>query len=616
MDLIDKINSPKDIKNLSFEELERLCAQIRAFLIDNISKTGGHLASNLGVVELTVALHKVFNAPSDSIVWDVGHQTYVHKILTGRKDKFDTLRQLNGISGFTNPKESPYDEFLTGHSSTSVSAALGIAKANALLKNDFKSIAIIGDGALTGGMAFEALNNAGRSEENIIVILNDNEMSISRNVGGMAKYLSKLRSAPVYFAIKDKTYNLLKKVPLIGKGIVKLIIAWKTALKDILYHSTMFEEMGFVYLGPADGHNLKNLCELLVRASTINKPVLLHINTVKGKGYTYAEENPTDYHGISKFDKVNGVSSLNGNIDFSGIFGEKLCELAEKDEKICAVTAAMTTGTGLKSFEDKFKNRFFDVGIAEQHAVTFSAGLAKKGFIPVFSVYSSFLQRAYDQLLNDVYLQNLKVVLAIDRAGITGEDGETHQGIYDTAFLNTIPKIKIFSPSNYNELREMLNNAVYETDGLSAVRYPKGAQDIDAENSGYDGSIYKLIKTPSSKILIITYGRLYYNAVRAVSILKEKGIVADILKLNIIKPIEKSVKDIISKYDKIVFFEEGIENGGIGETVGAIAANLDKKYYLKGIKGAVQHGSVQELLFICGLDEKSMADFVRGVQSD
>lgn len=597
--LLDKVNFPNDIKNLSVADLNELCFEIRELLINSMSKTGGHLASNLGVVELTVALHKIFDLPKDSIVWDVGHQAYVHKILTGRKDRLHTLRQLNGLSGFVNPKESEYDSFIGGHSSTSISAAFGIAKANSILKNDSRTIAVIGDGALTGGMAYEALNNAGRNKENLIIILNDNEMSISKNVGAMAKYLSKLRSKPFYFRIKDATFNLLKVIPFFGLKLIRLILASKLALKEFFYHTTMFEEMGFAYLGPADGNDIKTVLELLERAKELKVPVVVHINTVKGKGYTHAEKAPDSYHGVSEFDIFTGEPIESSN-SFSKEFGLELCKIAEKDDRICAVTAAMTAGTGLCGFSKQFSKRFFDVGIAEQHAVTFAAGLAKKGLIPVFSVYSSFLQRAYDQIIHDVALQNLKVIFAIDRAGIVGEDGETHQGIFDISFLNTIPNVSVLCPSNYEELRAMLSTAIYEIDGPVAIRYPRGNEEnmsIAYQNVG-------------SKILVLSYGRLYFNVLSAVNSLKDENINCDILKLNKIKPIEDDITQTIKGYEKVFIFEESIENGSVGEVISKKIINKNICIYHKAIKDFVPHGKTEELLKICGLDEKSIKELI------
>ena len=442
---LGNINSPADLKKLNINELEVLATEIRQFMVKTVSQNGGHLSSNLGVVELSIAMHKIFDSPNDKIVWDVGHQIYTHKILTGRIKEFNTLRTENGISGFCAPNESEHDIFYSGHSSTSISAALGIAEANKKLGKKDYTIAVIGDGALTGGMAYEALNNAGRSGTRLIVILNDNEMSISENVGSMARYLAVIRSKPEYFKLKAKTERTLNRIPIVGKPVKKFIYRLKSDIKSSMYESTFFEELGFKYMGPIDGHNLDNLCEALDSAKLVGAPVVLHISTTKGKGYEFAEKNPSVYHGISKFDVETGEYA-EGITNFSNEFGKKLCELAEKDEKICAITAAMSLGTGLKDFSQKYSDRFYDVGIAEQHAITFASGLAKGGMTPVFAVYSTFLQRAYDQLVHDGTLQKQKVIIGVDRAGFVGEDGVTHQGVLDVAFLNSIPDITIYSP--------------------------------------------------------------------------------------------------------------------------------------------------------------------------
>ena len=605
MAILDKISKPSDVKLLKTEELTELCTEIRSFLINNISKNGGHLASNLGVVELTVAMARIFDLPDDKIIWDVGHQSYVYKILTGRRESFSTLRTKGGISGFPSPTESEYDAFIGGHSSTSVSAALGIARANVLNKINSKAIAVIGDGALTGGMAFEGLNNAGRSKTGIIVVLNDNEMSISKNVGGMSRYLSKIRSKPFYFSMKDIVFDVLKSLPL-GTKIIRAIMESKKALKEVLYHSTMFEEMGFAYLGPVDGHDIKTLCQVFTRAKELKLPTFIHINTVKGKGYSFAEDNPCGYHGVSKFNVQDGVNPKHAE-DFSYIIGKCLCELAEKDEKICTVTAAMASGTGLTQFEELYPKRFFDVGIAEQHAVTFAAGLSAGGLLPVFVVYSSFLQRAYDQLIHDIALESQKVVICIDRAGITGEDGKTHQGIYDSAFLNTIPGFTVMAPASYSEAECMLKAALYDFPGPVAIRYPKGVQTNETDMIFL--SPYTLTEN-GGKILLVTYGRQYHRVKKAAELLKEKGIIADILKLNIIKPI--TCPDI-SRYSKVFFFEEGILSGGINESFAKFCSG---KYYVWGTKDILPHATVEELIIDCGLDENSISEYVGRISLD
>ena len=444
--LLNKIHSPDDLKELNLNQLNQLCREIRDKLIETVSQNGGHLASNLGVVELTVAIHKVFNTPEDALVWDVGHQCYVHKILTGRLDQIDSIRTEGGLSGFPKRRESRYDSFNTGHSSTSISSAFGIANAKALQNQAGKVIAVIGDGALSGGLAYEGLNNAGRFKKNFIVILNDNNMSISRNVGSMARYLAGIRAKPAYLRTKHRIEKILLHIPCVGKIIRNFLQYSKSFLKNLLYKSTLFEDMGFMYYGPFDGHDLGKLIDILQVAKNFKKPVLIHVVTKKGKGYPFAEKDPKSFHGVSAFDIETGETPAGGK-NFSSVFGTLLCCMTEADPRICAITAAMISGTGLTEYSRIFRDHCFDVGIAEEHAVTFAGGLAAGGMLPVFAVYSSFLQRGYDQIIHDAALQNAKVTFAIDRAGIVGEDGETHQGLFDVAFLNTIPNITVFSPT-------------------------------------------------------------------------------------------------------------------------------------------------------------------------
>lgn len=612
--LLDNINSPRDVKKLSLEQLEQLCTEIREELINTLSKNGGHLASNLGVVELTVSIHRVFNSPQDQIVWDVGHQCYTHKLLTGRREKFSTIRKLGGISGFTKQYESEHDPYGAGHSSTSISAAAGLARAKTLNGEDGFVIAIIGDGALSGGLSYEGFNNAGRGHDKLIIILNDNKMSISRNVGAMARHLAILRIKPWYFKVKDIVEDILEHIPVVGSKIRDILARQKSLIKNALYHSTIFEDMGFIYLGPVDGHNIEQTTRLLERAKTLKKPSVIHVMTVKGKGYTFAEDNPSFFHGVSKFDVDTGdpISPLTKDT-YSEIFGKSLCDLAKDDERICAITAAMTDGTGLSQFAANFKERFFDVGIAEEHAVVFAAGLATNGMIPVFAVYSSFLQRAYDQIIHDAALQKLKVVLAIDRAGLVGEDGETHQGIFDTAFLNTIPKITVYSPSTKEELQKFFNAAVYECEGPSAVRYPRGAPEDNPEGFCPSFGNYDLYKADGKDILLVTYGRLFFNAARAVHILEKKQIHAAVLKLNRIIPIDESCYEICHSYKRIIFFEEAIKSGGIGEH---FASGLIEHGYKGGCKvfaidnKFVEQGSVNKLLSLLGLSADGMVQTV------
>lgn len=606
---LGNINSPADLKKLNINELEALAAEIRQFMVNTVSQNGGHLSSNLGVVELSIALHKMFDSPNDKIVWDVGHQIYTHKILTGRLNEFNTLRTENGISGFCAPNESEHDVFYSGHSSTSISAALGIAEANKKLGKKDYTIAVIGDGALTGGMAYEALNNAGRSGTRLIVILNDNEMSISENVGSMARYLAVIRSKPEYYKLKAKTEKTLNRIPLIGKPISTFISKLKSDIKSSMYESTFFEDLGFKYMGPIDGHNLDNLCEALDSAKLVEAPVVLHISTIKGKGYEFAEKNPSAYHGISKFDVETGAYS-EGSTNFSNEFGKKLCELAETDDKICAITAAMSLGTGLKEFSEKFSERFYDVGIAEQHAVTFASGLAKGGMIPCFTVYSTFLQRAYDQLVHDGTLQKQKVIIGLDRAGFVGEDGVTHQGVLDVSFLNSIPDITIYSPFTYNRLRFDVENAVNNAENLTVIRYPRGAEPTIPEEFTLTESDYDYFEN-GKNILLVTYGRISAEVLKAVKELNEKDISVSVLILNKIKPVENFAVKLASSYNNVLFYEEAIKSGSIGQSFADMLLEIDYKGNFKHIAvndEFVPHASVASLIKKYHLDTESIVN--------
>ncbi len=604
-EMLEKVNSPEDIKNLNYDELSAFCSEVRSFLVDKVSKTGGHLASNLGTVELTTALHRVFNTPHDSIVWDVGHQCYTHKIITGRKDKFDTLRQLDGLSGFPKPSESIHDVSVSGHSSTSVSTAFAISRANQLDGNNNYAVAVIGDGAFTGGMAYEALNNAGRSKSNLVIVLNHNSMSISKNVGALSKYLSRIRLKPGYLRLKGDTKTVLDHIPLVGRPVKKAVRSLKTGLKDALYHSTFFEEMGFTYIGPVDGHDIKALEEAFSLAKTLKRPSFIQVVTVKGKGYEYAEKNPMAYHGVGVFDVETGNPDISHAKSFSAVFGGYLKELADNDDKICAITAAMKEGTGLNEFALAHRNRFFDVGIAEQHAVTFASGLAIKGFIPVFAVYSTFLQRAYDQIIHDAAIAKLHIVLAVDRAGIVGDDGETHQGVYDVAFLTSIPGVTVFSPTTNNELKALLNKAIYETDGVVAVRYPKGT-DCGIYNSLNSYSDYEFIDE-GKKVLAISYGRVFNELYKA-----REGVT--VLKLNKIYPFSEELLKKISEYENIVFFEETIENGSVCEHLLSALCKLGYKGEFKAHtlpNDFFKQGKIPEILKEFKLDEDSIKDILR-----
>lgn len=604
MSYLDNVNSPKDIKNLSIKELEALCGEIRELMIDTVSKTGGHLASNLGVVELTVALHKVFDSPVDQIVFDVGHQCYTHKILTGRKDRFSTLRTENGISGFTRPDESAHDIFSSGHSSTSISSAVGLASAKAIKGEKGKVIAVIGDGALTGGLAYEALNNCGNENDNLIVILNDNNMSISANVGSMAKNLNHIRTSPKYYTFKSKVSRALSKIPKIGTQISRFITLTNQKIRKIVYHSTLFEDLGFRYYGPIDGHDLDALIDVLTVAKAHNHSVLIHINTVKGKGYNYAEKNPSLFHGIGKFNIETGEPLSSGET-FSSCFGKTLVDMAQKDDRICAVTAAMSSGTGLNDFANKFPKRFFDVGIAEQHAVTFSSGLAKNGMIPFFAVYSTFLQRSYDQLIHDVAMQRLKVIFCIDRAGFVGEDGESHQGVFDTAYLMSVPNLTVFAPSSFDELGKMMYNAAYKENNAVAIRYPRESQGTQCPDYTYEGKDFDIIGNESNSKCIVTYGREFSSCYEAM--LEANN--AFIVKLNKIKPISKLVFSHFKNVNDIYFFEEGIKSGGVGEVFASMLAQSGVKsdfHHICVNDEFIKQASVQSQLSKYSLDKQGV----------
>lgn len=590
-----KLKLPRDLKKLSFEQCTALCSQIRKILITTVSKNGGHLASNLGTVELTVAIHRVFNSPKDKIVWDVSHQAYTHKLLTGRADRFDTLRQKDGISGFCRPAESIHDAFVSGHSSTAVSAALGMASAMRI-KGDRKhyAVAVVGDGAATGGMTFEGLNNAGKSDTNTIVIMNHNEMSISKNVGGLAKYLSTLRTKDGYIKTKGAVEKLLTRTPLFGKPIYKTLRYSKNALKSVILHSTMFEDLGFEYIGPIDGHNIRELESGLRAAKALKKPVFVHVNTTKGKGYAPAEANPGEFHGIGTFEIETGNPDIVAADSFSVEFGSEICRLARDNSSICAVTAAMKYGTGLQYFAKEFPNRFFDVGIAEEHAVTFCGGLASMGVIPVFAVYSTFLQRAYDQLIHDMAIDGIHAVIGVDRAGAVAGDGETHQGIFDVSFLSTIPGIKIYSPSGYEELRLCVDKAVCEDSGIVAVRYPRGESSDEAEVSC---STDYVLDEHGGEILIVSYGRIISNVYEATRILSENNIVCDVLKMVNIFPITDTVVDIISRYKKVFMFEESYFEGSISQKLMSMNNSIDAT----AITGFLTNSDIDSLLDECGL---------------
>ena len=614
--ILPDIKKPADIKKLSIEQLTELSDEIRKTLINTVSETGGHLASNLGVVELTIALHKVFNSPHDKIVWDVGHQVYVHKLLTGRYDRFSTLRQYGGLSGFPSPDESEHDTFFSGHSSTSVSAAYGIATANKLKGNKHHAIAVIGDGAFTGGLVYEALNNAGREKSKLIVILNDNDMSISKNVGSLATHLAVIKARPSYFRMKDKTERMINKIPFIGVKLSNSIFKLKTSIKRALYKSsTMFEDLGFRYMGPIDGHNIEILTDALEAAKEANYPILLHLKTTKGKGYNFAELEPSVFHGISKFDIVTGEFHSAGT-SFSNEFGKLMCHFAANDKRVCTVTAAMSLGTGLNYFEQQFPDRFFDVGIAEEHAVTFCSGLSKGGMVPVFAVYSAFLQRSYDQLVHDASLQNLKMIIAIDRAGFVTGDGETHHGLLDVPFLNTIPGITVYSPTYYAEMNNAFVKALYHDPAVVAVRMFKGAEPEPPEDFIPSGNDFDVYGDSGADISIVTYGRLFDAAVKAKNILSQNGINIKIIKLTKIKPVNEHVVEECLNCNNVFFFEEGELNGSVAQIFNMMLDNLNftGKYIIKAVENKfVQHATDILLLKEFGFDAESMAKFITEV---
>ncbi|KAB3527564.1 1-deoxy-D-xylulose-5-phosphate synthase [Alkaliphilus serpentinus] len=620
------ISMPEDLKKLTEKEVEVLIKEIRNFLIESVSKTGGHLASNLGVVELTLALHTVFDTSKDRILWDVGHQSYVHKILTGRKDEFHTLRQYKGISGFPKISESIHDHFNTGHSSTSISAALGMAFARDLQQQDHSIIAVIGDGALTGGMAFEALNHAGQSKKNLMVILNDNEMSISPNVGGLSDYLTRIRTAPIYYRVKGDIEQLIGKIPAIGKSVVKTVEKAKDSIKYFFVPGILFEELGFTYIGPVDGHNYESLCKVLNKYKNLNGPVLVHVITKKGKGYKPAETSPHDFHGVSPF-KIDSGEPLKAKkkTTFSDIAGSTLVKAAEADDSIVAITAAMPSGTGLTEFSQKFPERFIDVGIAEQHAVTLAAGLAAAGCRPVFPVYSTFLQRGYDQVLHDVCLQNLPVTLLLDRAGLVGNDGETHHGVFDISFLSCIPNLVMMAPKDGDELQEMIQYSL-KLKSPVAIRYPRGNAGIteDSNNISIHKGKGEILFEAGKDALIIALGTMCEEALKAAHTLAQKGIKVTIINPRFIKPLDEGlILEYANKCNSIYTIEDHVKHGGFGSQVLSLLNDhsINKEVRIFAIPDEfVEHGDVHILhdyYHLCGdkLAQEIQQDFLGNVYS-
>ncbi|WP_291579002.1 1-deoxy-D-xylulose-5-phosphate synthase [Clostridium sp. UBA6640] len=602
----------RSIREMNIQELNEFAQEIRQFLIEKVSKTGGHLASNLGVVELTISLFNVFNFDKDKVIWDVGHQSYVHKILTGRKDEFDGLRNYGGISGFPKREESKYDFFETGHSSTSISAAVGMARARDLRGENNDIIAVIGDGALTGGMALEALNDVGDKKTKLIIILNDNQMSISKNVGGLSTYLSQIRMDSFYNKMKNDVTSTLEKIPTVGKGMVNSIHKIKDGLKQILVPGMFFEDMGIKYIGPIDGHNIKEVSKVLKMAKNIDGPVVIHAITTKGKGYSFAEKSPQKFHSVGPSDCNNGKVSSNKCKSYSSVFGEELINIAKEKKEVVAITAAMPEGTGLGDFAKEFPKRFFDVGIAEQHAVTMAAGMASSGLRPVFAVYSTFLQRAYDQVLHDVALQNLPVVFAIDRAGIVGQDGETHQGIFDLSYLSHIPNMTIMSPKCVDELKTMLNFALGENYPI-AIRYPRGGDNENIHLSPIKKLVkgkWEVLQGMKGKIALVATGKMVQNAILVREKLLQNNIESTVVNACFIKPLDKNlIKELIEGGYSIVTIEDNVISGGLGSNVLQYVNSISKntKVINLGFNDKfITHGSADTLYKIYNLDTEGI----------
>ena len=595
--MLERINKTNDIKKLNDKEKKELCTEIREYLIDTISKTGGHLASNLGVVELTIALESVFNVKKDKIIWDVGHQSYVHKILNGRKEELKNIRQFNGISGFPKTDESETDCFNTGHSSTSISAGLGMAKARDLKRKNYNVIAVIGDGALTGGEALEALNDLGCSQTNMIIILNDNEMSISKNISGMNKLLTRLRSKKTYRRSNSIGKKIISSIPIVGKGLVKFFKKTKKSIKQVFVPGMYFEEIGIKYLGPVDGHNIEDMEHIFERVKNFNGPVLIHVITKKGKGYSYAENNPSKFHGVGPFYKETG-EVLKSTIDYSKVFGNKLCELAKYNKNVVGITASMRDGVGMSEFASKYPSRFFDVGIAEQHALTFAAGLAKEGMIPFISIYSSFYQRGFDQVIHDICLQKLHVIMCVDRAGLVGNDGETHQGLYDVAFFRLIPNVVILAPKNFKELEMMMDFAL-KYKGPIVIRYPRGGDNNSTLTSKKIIFGKSELLNSGTDLTIITSGSTVYKGLELIDRLKNDNIECDLINIRFIKPLDSTnIIKSINKTKKLVVIEDGTIVNGICTSIKELL--IENNISIKSIYYAypdefIKHGSIKQI---------------------
>ena len=609
--MLESINYPDDLKKLNILEKQKLAEEIRKYILEIVSENGGHLASNLGVVELTIALHSVFNFKSDKIVWDVGHQTYVHKILTGRREQLKTLRKLNGLAGFPKTNESEYDFFNTGHSSTSISAGLGMARARDLKNGNYSVLAVIGDGALTGGMALEALNDVGYSKTKMTIILNDNEMSISPNIGGLNMLLSKLRTKKLYTRSNIVMKNRINKIPIVGRRTVKIVQVVKRSIKQLIIPKMFFEDIGFTYLGPVDGHNIEELQSILTVSKQIDNPVLIHVLTKKGKGYEIAEKNPDKFHATGPFDLETGKSKKEKGKDYSKVFGDKLVELAKKNEKIVAITASMKDGTGLGKFSKEFPKRFFDIGIAEQHALGLAGGMAIDGIIPVVPIYSSFYQRGYDQVIHDIALQNLHVVMCVDRAGIVGADGETHQGTLDMAFFRLVPNLTIMAPKDFKELEDMLEFAVNFKKPI-IIRYPRGGEDKEKfeKHEKIEEGKSELLKK-GKNLTILTIGKTVARGMKIAKKLQENNIDAEVINVRFLKPLdEENIKKSIEKTKNVITIEDGTIINGLGTTIKELI--IDNNMEDIKIKSYaypdefIPHGSVEELEKIYHVDEESI----------
>ena len=612
--ILEKINEVNAVKKLPQEELAPLAQEIREFLIQSLSRTGGHLASNLGVVELTIALHRVLEFPQDKLIWDVGHQAYTHKILTGRREAFDSLRKFHGLSGFPKREESCCDSFDTGHSSTSISAGLGYVRARELLKEDYTVVSVIGDGALTGGMAFEAMNNASTLKKNFIIVLNDNEMSITRNVGGISQYLGNLRTATAYTNLKTELENSLKKIPRVGDGMVDALRKTKSSIKQFVIPGMFFENMGITYLGPVDGHNIRQLVKVLSEAKRVEGPVLVHVLTQKGRGYDPAVRHPARFHGTAPFEIDTGIpSNRGGKASYTDIFSTVMRKMGDRNPKVVAVTAAMMTGTGLKRFGNMFPDRFFDVGIAEEHAVTFAAGMALGGLIPVVAVYSSFLQRAFDQILQDVCMQKLHVVFAVDRAGLVGSDGETHQGCFDLSYLSLMPNMTVLAPKNKWELSDMIKFAV-DFDGPIAVRYPRGEayDELQEQRAPIVLGRAETICEGDGSAALLAVGSMVKTAMETAELLRKQGIRPAVVNARFVKPFDRdAVRRLAKEYRLVVTMEENVCTGGFGEQVQSYLAS--EGIHTPVLRAAipdmfVEQGGVGELYRMLGIDAAGIAE--------